>query len=237
MIYCFYQLKMEGDIMRLLIIEDNQKLAGSMKIGLEKEGFYVDISYTGLEGEKKAFVNNYDAVLLDLNLPDKDGLEILQFLRNSSIQIPVLIISARDEIIERALGLDLGADDYITKPFQIIELRARIQAVIRRFYGRTNPILSVGLLMLIPSSRKVEYNGIAVTLAAKEFDILEYLLIRHPAVVSMEEIAEHIYDEGFDPSSSVLRVHMTMLRKKLTKASGKQLLQTIRGKGYQLCVE
>ncbi|WP_455683840.1 response regulator transcription factor [Thomasclavelia sp.] len=223
--------------MRLLIIEDNQKLAGSMKIGLEKEGFYVDISYTGLEGEKKAFVNNYDAVLLDLNLPDKDGLEILQFLRNSSIQIPVLIISARDEIIERALGLDLGADDYITKPFQIIELRARIQAVIRRFYGRTNPILSVGLLMLIPSSRKVEYNGIAVTLAAKEFDILEYLLIRHPAVVSMEEIAEHIYDEGFDPSSSVLRVHMTMLRKKLTKASGKQLLQTIRGKGYQLCVE
>lgn len=237
MIYCFYQLKTEGDIMRLLIIEDNQKLAISMKVGLEKEGFYVDISYTGLDGENKAFVNNYDAILLDLNLPDKDGLEILKFLRNSSIQIPVLIISARDEIIERALGLDLGADDYITKPFQIIELRARIQAVIRRFYGRTNPILSVGLLTLIPSSRKVEYNGIAVTLAAKEFDILEYLLIRHPAVVSMEEIAEHIYDEGFDPSSSVLRVHMTMLRKKLTKASGKQLLQTIRGKGYQLCVE
>lgn len=223
--------------MRLLIIEDNIKLAGSMKAGLEKEGFHVDVSYTGIEGEEKAFVNQYDAVLLDLNLPDKDGLEILCFLRESDVEIPVLIISARDEIKERALGLDLGADDYIIKPFQILELRARIQAVIRRFHGRTNPQLLVGGLILNPSSRKVVYEGISITLAAKEFDILEYLMICHPTVVSIEEIAEHIYDEEFDPSSSVLRVHMTMLRKKLTQASGKQLLQTIRGKGYQLCVE
>lgn len=223
--------------MRLLIIEDNIKLANAMKVGLEKEGFHIDISHIGLEGEEKAYVNTYDAILLDLNLPDKDGLEILRFLRKTGIEIPVLIITARDEIKERALGLDLGADDYITKPFQLIELRARIQAVIRRFHGRTNPQLTVGALTLIPSSRKVEYEGIPIALAAKEFDILEYLIMRHPAVISIEELAEHIYDEDFDPSSSVLRVHMTMLRKKLTQASGKQLLQTIRGKGYQLCAE
>ncbi|WP_195986029.1 response regulator transcription factor [Clostridium sp. D33t1_170424_F3] len=223
--------------MRLLIIEDNMELCDSMKIGLEKAGFQVDTAYAGLEGEEKAYAGSYDAVLLDLNLPDRDGLEILRFLRESDVAVPVLIITARDEIKERALGLDLGADDYITKPFQLLELRARIQAVVRRFHGRTNPRLCVGALTVNPASRTVEYNGTPVVLAAKEFDILEYLAMRHPAVVSMEEIAEHIYDERLDPSSSVLRVHLTMLRKELTQASGKPLLQNIRGKGYQLCVE
>lgn len=223
--------------MRLLVIEDNVKLALSMKDGLNKEGFYVDVSHTGLEGEEKACVNEYDAVLLDLNLPDKDGLEVLQYLRHTGIETPVLIISARDELQQRTLGLDYGADDYIIKPFQLIELRARIQAVIRRYHGRTNPIISINGLTITPATRSVEYQGTPVLLAAKEYDILEYLANRHPMVVSMEEIAEHIYDERMDPSSSVLRVHMTMLRKKLTQVSGKQLLQNIRGKGYQICCE
>lgn len=223
--------------MRLLVIEDNTKLALSMKAGLKKEGFYVDVSHNGRDGEEKAYVNSYDAILLDLNLPDKDGLEILRYLRQEGVETPVLIITARDEIRQRAMGLDLGADDYIVKPFQLMELRARIQAVIRRFHGRTNPLITVGALTVNPASRTVEYDGKPIALAAKEFDILEYLANRHPTVVPMEEIAEHIYEEAADPSSSVLRVHLTMLRKKLTQASGKQLLRNIRGKGYQLCVE
>lgn len=221
--------------MRILMIEDNVDLARSMKVGLEKSGFQVDMAVTGMDGEEKAYVNSYDAILLDLNLPDKDGLEILRFLRKSQVETPVLIVTARDEIAQRAFGLDLGADDYIVKPFQLLELRARLQAVIRRFYGRTNPEITVGALTIHPAARRAEYAGRLIPLASKEFDILEYLAQRHPAVVSAEEIAEHVYDESFDPFSSVLRVHLARLRKKLAQASGTELLQNIRGKGYLLC--
>lgn len=221
--------------MRLLIIEDNKALANSMKIGLENVGFYVDISNTGEDGEYKAFINEYDVILLDLNLPDKDGLDILKDLRNSGNNTPVIIVSARDEIEERTLGLDLGADDYITKPFQISEVRARIQAVIRRFQGRTSPTIKVGKLEINSSKRTAEFAGKIIPLKAKEFDILEYFASKFPAVISSEELAQHVYDEDFDPFSSALRVHITRLRKKLQEVSGEELLVTIRGKGYYLC--
>ncbi|RZS92703.1 response regulator transcription factor [Cuneatibacter caecimuris] len=221
--------------MLLLIIEDDRDLAASMKKGLEKYGFYVDVSNLGAEGEEKAYVNEYDVILLDLNLPDKDGIEILQFLRESGIETPVLIISARDEIEERALGLDLGADDYITKPFQLLELRARIQAVVRRFHGRTNPVITIGELSINPATRTAAANGVPILLAPKEFDILEYLAQKHPAVTTAEEVAEHIYDENFDPSSSILRVHFSRLKRKLADGCGREILQNIRGKGYWLC--
>lgn len=223
--------------MRLLIIEDNIELSRSMKTGLEKAGFHVDVSYTGVEGEERAYVNGYDAILLDLNLPDKDGIDILKFLRKSNIETPVIIITARDEIEERALGLDLGADDYLTKPFQLLELRARVQAVIRRFHGRTNPLITIGRLMINPAARTAEIDGKSLALVAKEFDILEYIATRHPAVVSSEEIGEHVYNEEFDPFSSVLRVHLTRLRKKLFTAAGHEVLITTRGKGYSLDVQ
>ena len=221
--------------MLLLIIEHDRDLAASMKKGLEKYGFYVDVSNLGAEGEEKAYVNEYDVILLDLNLPDKDGIEILQFLRESGIETPVLIISARDEIEERALGLDLGADDYITKPFQLLELRARIQAVVRRFHGRTNPVITIGELSINPATRTAAANGVPILLAPKEFDILEYLAQKHPAVTTAEEVAEHIYDENFDPSSSILRVHFSRLKRKLADGCGREILQNIRGKGYWLC--
>lgn len=223
--------------MRLLIIEDNTELAESMKKGLEKAGFLVDVSNTGNEGEERAYINGYDAILLDLNLPDKDGLEILKYLRSEHIETPVIIITARDEIEERALGLDLGGDDYLTKPFQLLELRARVQAVIRRYYGRTNPTIEIGALIIHPASRKAHWNGEQIVLSSKEFDILEYIAERHPAVVSSEEIVEHVYDEDFDPFSTVLRVHLSKLRKKLSNVSGRDILITTRGKGYSICVE
>ncbi|KOR23846.1 response regulator transcription factor [Clostridium sp. FAM 1755] len=223
--------------MRLLIIEDNIELSNSMKIGLEKMGFHIDVSNTGSDGEEKASVNEYDVILLDLNLPDIDGIEILNYLRGESIETPVIIITARDEVEQLAFGLDNGADDYITKPFKLLELRARIHAVIRRFHGRTNPIINIGKLQLNPITRTVEIENKLVALASKEFDILEYICYRHPAVVSSEEIVEHIYDENFDPFSSVLRVHIARLKKKLSNTSEKEILINIRGKGYVLCIE
>jgi len=220
--------------MRLLIVEDNRELADSMKSGLEDMKYQVDLAYAGAIGEEKAFVNPYDAILLDLNLPDKDGLEILQFLRESEVETPIIIVTARDEVIQRVKGLDLGADDYMTKPFDLLELHSRVQAVVRRFYGRTKPDISIGDLEINPLKRTAFYKKKLLELRVKEFDILECIAQRHPAVVSTEEIAEHVYGEDYDPFSSVLRVHIARLKKILSDAAGNPVLQTIRGKGYHL---
>lgn len=223
--------------MRLLVIEDNIELSKSMKKGLENMNFKVDISNTGEEGEEKASINEYDVILLDLNLPDTDGIEVLKYLRKKSIDTPIIIITARDNVSDLAIGLDNGADDYITKPFQLLEVRARIHAVIRRFHGRTNPIINIGTLKLNPVNRTVYIDDKEVILAIKEFDILEYICYKHPAVVSSEEIVEHVYDENFDPFSSVLRVHISRLKNKLKNIQGQEVLVNVRGKGYCLCVE
>lgn len=227
----------EGAIMKILLIEDTKQLADSLKIGLETSGFVVDVAYTGNQGEMLACVNDYDVILLDLNLPDKDGLDILRYLRDELIESPVIIISARDEIEQRALGLDLGADDYVIKPFDLLELRARIHAVIRRFHGRVNPVISIGRLQVNPLSRQVLIDEKEVHLSAKEFDVLEYIAMQYPNVVSSEQIAEHIYDDMYDPFSSVLRVHLARLRKKLADCAKMEVLINIRGKGYKLCVD
>jgi two-component system response regulator QseB len=223
--------------MRLLIIEDDKELALVMKEGLEERGFTVDISNTGIEGEEKALANGYDAILLDLNLPDKDGLDVLTFLRDQELHTPIIIITARHAVAERARGLNSGADDYIIKPFDFVELKARIQAVIRRSYGRTKNEINIGHMRIDPNMRKAYIDGFELSLSAKEFDILEYLASRHPDVVSSEDIVEHVYDEFFDPFSSVLRVHIANLRKKLAAAGSEGLLITIKGKGYRLCEE
>ena len=215
--------------MRLLIIEDDIRLADEMRTGLERHGFTIDIANTGLDGEEKAYVTDYDAVLLDLNLPDKDGLEILSYLRNNKRNMPVLIVTARDTVRERSTGLDLGADDYIIKPFDFIELTSRIRAVVRRFYGRTNPKITIGSLSINPATQTALWENEIISLSTKEFDILLYLAERHPEIVSSEDIIEHTYDEDFDPFSSVLRVHISNLRKKLQAAGGQNLLITIKG--------
>ena len=222
--------------MRLLMIEDNRALAESVKHGLEKEGFAVDFAYTGEDGEEMAFVNSYDVILLDLNLPDKDGIDILKGFRTEGNETPVIIATARDRVDQRALGLDFGADDYVTKPYELLELRARMQVVIRRFHGRTSPVISIGGLLVNPATRQAEWNGTVLELATKEFDILEYLAVCYPAVVSSEEIGEHIYNDIYYQFFSVLRVHIARLKSKLNTASGYELMKTIRGKGYQLCV-
>ena len=221
--------------MRVLVVEDNRELALSVKKGLEQENISVDVAYDGELGEEKAFINSYDGILLDLNLPKKDGLSVLQSLRAEEVESPVIIITARDEIEERAKGLDFGVDDYLVKPFELLELKARIRAVIRRYHGRALPQISIGALKIDPLGRRVSYQKTEVVLKPKEFDILLCIAQRHPAVVSSEEISEHVYDEDFDPFSSVLRVHLARLKKKLAEAAEKEVLKTIRAKGYQLC--
>lgn len=220
--------------MRILVIEDDIELGSVLKRALEEWNFCVDVSSLGNDGEEKALINEYDCILLDLNLPDKDGIEVLKELREKNISNPIIIITARDEIKDRALGLDLGADDYVIKPFDLVELRARINASIRRFYGRVNPEIRVNKLVINPKIRKVTYDNKNISLSTKEFDILEYIANRYPEVVSSEDIAEHIYDEFFDPFSSVLRVHISNLKKKLKLASGEEILVTLKGKGYRL---
>lgn len=223
--------------MRLLIIEDDPALSAVMKEGLAKSGFTVDMSNAGEDGEYKACVNRYDAIVLDLNLPGKDGIEILSYWRGNGIHTPVVIVTARNEVRERVLGLNNGADDYIIKPFDFVELEARLAAVVRRFYGRARNEINLGAVHICPQSRKATVNSRELALSAKEFDILEYLASRSPDVVSSEDIAEHVYDEFYDPLSSVLRVHIANLRKKLTAAGGEGLLMTMKGKGYRLSGE
>lgn len=220
--------------MKLLMIEDNTAFSKALQTALSAYGFSVDLAANGTLGEEKAFIHEYDVILLDLNLPDMDGLQVLQAIRSHQ-DTPVLILSARDRVKDKASGLDIGADDYLAKPFEIEELRSRIHALIRRSHGRSHPMIQIGQLLIDPLSRKASYAGTAIAVTIKEFDILEYLATMSPKVVSSEELSEHLYDENFDPFSSVLRVHLARLKKKLAEAAGEELLINIRGKGYQLC--
>lgn len=222
--------------MRLLIIEDEIEINELLKKGLQKYGFQVDAVLNGTDGLNMLEMNQYDTLLLDLNLPDMDGLDIVTKLRNENIMLPIIIISARNTISDKALGLDLGADDYIQKPFDFVELNSRINAVIRRMYGRSNPNISVGNLVLLSNSRNAKVNDLILDLSAKEYDLLNILCLNYPNIVSAEDIIAHIYDDSFDPFSSVLRVHMLNLRKKLQKANCDVGIETIKGVGYRLCL-
>lgn len=221
--------------MRILIIEDQVELANLMKQTLANYSYVVDMAHTGMDGELKAFDNAYDAILLDLNLPDKDGLDVLAFLRSQGITSPILILTARSELNQRIKGFDLGSDDFIIKPFEFEELHARIQAVVRRFYGRSNPIIQIEALAIHPKTRRVFIHKQEVLLSTKEFDILEFIANNYPNLVSSEELAEHVYDENFDPFSSVIRVHIANIKRKLVY-DGEPILRNVKGRGYYLCL-
>ena len=217
--------------MRLLVIEDNTELLESIRKVLEKDCFCVDVADNGIEGEEKAYINDYDLILLDLKLPDKDGKEIIKYLREEAIVVPIIVISGHNQVRE---VLDLGADDYVCKPFHFDELISRINAVIRRSYGKSTPKIDIGNVSVDTKLKRVTFNNTKVDLTSKEYSIFEHLALNYPRVVSSEEILEHIYDENFDMFSSVLRVHITKLRKKLKNTIGTDILVNIRGKGYTL---
>ncbi len=220
--------------MRILLVEDNRRLNHSLKMSLIDEGYAVDSAYDGLEGEELAEIYPYDAIILDIMLPQKDGLEVCSDLRNKHINIPILMLTARDTVDDRVLGLDSGADDYLVKPFALEELRARLRALLRRESSDKTGLLITGDLTLDPATHFVERNGKAIQLTAKEFALLEYFM-RNPNRVITREMAEsHIWSYDFQATSNVVDVYVRRLRRKIDDPYEVKLFETIRGAGYRL---
>jgi two-component system response regulator QseB len=214
--------------MRLLLIEDDTLLGNGIQTGLIQENYAVDWITDGDAGEHALKVEKYDALILDLNLPKKDGLKILKDLRARGDTLPVLILTARDTINDKVIGLDNGADDYVVKPFDLDELNARIRALLRRYSGRATPYIEYGNLRLEPATHILTQNGQTVMLSQREFAILQTLLENLGQILSRSRLEESLY--GWDDiiESNAVEVHIHYLRKKL----GKKLIRTVRGIGY-----
>lgn len=221
--------------MRILIVEDDRRIAGLLSKGLREAGYAVDQVNDGDEGLDFGLNNQYDAAVLDLMLPGRDGLSILQQWRAEKVQTPVLILSARRSVDDRVRGLQAGGDDYLTKPFSFSELLARVQALIRRSSQTSEPTtLSYGDLTLDLLSREVTRDGKKIELQAREFSLLEYLLRTAGRVVSKTMILEHIWDYAFDPQTNVVDVLVCRLRNKVDRDYEQKLIHTLRGAGYVL---
>ncbi len=220
--------------MKILLIEDERRLAQLLKKGLEENNFAVDLSYDGEEGKYMAENYPYDAVLLDIMLPKVDGLNILQSLREGGIDVPVLIITARGEVEDRIKGLNIGADDYIAKPFDFAELIARLHSVIRRSKGKSSPVVVIDDLAIDTNARTVERAGRRISLSAREFALLEYLALNSGRVVSRTELLEHIYATDAEGDSNIIDVYINYLRNKIDKGFDRPLIHTRRGVGYVL---
>lgn len=216
--------------MRVLLAEDDTLLGEGVYTGLKQDGYAVDWVQDGQEAELALKVEHFDIVILDLGLPKLDGLQLLQKLRAEGNQIPVLILTARDSLDDRIKGLDIGADDYMVKPFDLEELNARMRALLRRSVGRATPKLEFGALMLDPAAHEVFLEGQPVELPPKEFAVLQTLLENMGRVVSKTRLQETLYSWEQDVASNALEVHIHHLRKKL----GSNLIRTIRGVGYMV---
>jgi DNA-binding response OmpR family regulator len=222
---------------RLLIAEDHPSLARSMAEGLREEGYTVDLALDGLEAEKLLNANDYSCVILDLILPGKDGLTLLKEMRQRGNQTAVMCVTARDALDDRVAGLDLGADDYLVKPFAWDELLARVRALIRRERGHPRPKFTIGDLEIDLVSRSVVRAGKQIHLTAREFMLLHYLAAREGQVVSRSEISKHLYGQDDEASSNVVDVYIGYLRNKIDKPYDKKLIHTRRGAGYQMSAQ
>ncbi len=221
--------------MRVLVVEDSPRLSRNIATALRRSGYAVDTAADGEEGLWLAESHEYDAMILDIMLPKRDGLEVLRTLRTSGRPIHVLLLTARDTVGDRVTGLQAGADDYLVKPFALEELLARVQALCRRAYGAKQPHLAIADLAIDTSARTVQRAGRAVELTAREYQLLEYLARRRGEVVSRADIEAHIYDGQVDPMSNVVDSAVCMLRKKLANSAGAvPLIHTRRGLGYVL---
>lgn len=220
--------------MRILLIEDDGDLLKVLKKGLEEEGYSVDASYDGIEGLYMAEEIAYDGIILDLMLPGIDGLSLLSKLRKKGIMTPVMILTAKDRLDEKIEGLDTGADDYLTKPFEFNELLARLRALMRRNKGLVSPVLEIHDLQLNTATKEVKRRGKTIHLTPKEYAILEYLAFNKNTVLTRTMITEHVYDESFDKDSNVIDVFINNIRKKVDHGYARQLIHTVRGHGYML---
>jgi two-component system OmpR family response regulator len=215
---------------RVLVVEDEAALAAQLADSLGDAGYAVDRAADGARAEFLGATESYDAVVLDLGLPAMDGLTLLRRWRDSGISVPVLVLTARGSWHEKVIGIDSGADDYVTKPFQIEEVLARLRALIRRATGQPAPALRCGAIMLDPRAGRVTRNGAAVRLTSHEFRVLSYLMHHRGRVVSQSELTEHIYAHDTDRDSNTVEVFVARLRKKL----GVDAIATVRGLGYRM---
>ena len=216
--------------MRVLVVEDEPDLQKQVKHALIDAGYSVDVASDGEEGGFLGDTEPYDAVVLDLGLPKVDGITVLRGWRQNERNMPVLILTARESWNEKVSGFDAGADDYLTKPFHMEELLARVRAIIRRSAGHASPLLECGPVLLDTRTGKVTINGKGVTLTAHELKVLSYFMHHQDRVVSQTELIEHIYDQDFDRDSNTIEVFIARLRKKLAP----ELIKTHRGRGYSM---
>jgi two-component system, OmpR family, response regulator len=213
-----------------LVVEDDRDLARQITDALTENGYAVDTAYDGEEGHFLGDTEPYDIVVLDIGLPVMDGIEVLEQWRAAELSMPVLVLTARDRWREKIAGLDAGADDYVTKPFQMEEVLARIRALVRRSTGNVSPVLSVGPVSLDPSASQVTVEDRQVKLTAHEYKLLAYMMHHAGKVLSRTELIEHIYAQDFDKDSNTIEVFIGRLRKKL----GVEVIHTIRGLGYKM---
>jgi DNA-binding response OmpR family regulator len=223
---------------RILLVEDEPAAARVLAKGLREHAYAVDVAEDGQAALFQASVNDYDAVILDVMLPRQDGLSVCRALRDSGSAVPVIMLTARDAVDARIRGLDVGADDYLTKPYNFFELLARLRALIRRGRRPLAPErLTAGPLTIDTRSRRAWARGTEVTLTSKEYALLEFLLHHAGAVVSRASIAEHVWDEHYDPLSNIVDVYIQRLRRKLDEPGEPSVIRTRRGEGYQLASE
>jgi len=223
--------------MRVLIVEDSARLRQTISTWLRRNGFAVDASADGEEGLWMAETNNYDAIVLDIMLPKLDGLELLQRFRKHGWKTHVLLLTAKDTVPDRVRGLELGADDYLVKPFALEELLARVKALCRRAYGSKDSRLAIADMEIDTAARKVSRAGQSVALQPREYALLEYLARRSGHIVTRAEIEEHIYGGEVEPASNVVDSAICSLRQKLGEANCAPLIHTRRGLGYELAAE
>ncbi len=220
--------------MRILVVEDERELAHIIRRGLTEEGYAVDVAYDGEEGQELAESVPYDLIVLDIVLPKKDGFEVCAALRRKGVRTRVLMLTGRDAVADRVKGLDLGADDYVVKPFDFSELLARMRAVMRREVQRGSPVLEVGDLVLNTATHKVARAGKDVQLNNKEYAILEYLAVNSDQLVTRRMIEEHVWNLSLDSSSNLVDVYVRRLRSKLDIPGESSLIETVRSVGYRL---
>lgn len=218
----------------MLVVEDDRRMAGLLRRGLEEGGYAVDLAGDGPEGLWYATENQYDAIVLDVMLPGFDGFDLCRRLRDAGNWIPVLMLTARGDVRDRAKGLDAGADDYLTKPFSFIELTARLRALSRRGRAERPAILEVGDLRLDPASRRVFRGEVELELSPKEFALLELLLAHPGEVLTRTRIIESVWDFAYDGTSNVVDQYVGYLRRKIDQPFGRADIETIRGVGYRL---
>jgi len=221
--------------MRILLVEDNRRLNNSLRMSLVEDGYAVDPAFDGLEGEELARSAAYDAIILDIMLPNKDGFEVCRELRANRINTPILMLTARDAVEDRVNGLDSGADDYLVKPFSLSELRARLRALMRRESSDRAGVLAVADLSLDPATHRVTRAGQEIQLTTKEYALLEYFMRNPDRLISREMAESHIWSYDFEGTSNVVDVYVRRLRRKIDDPFETKLFETIRGAGYRLC--